>query len=454
MNTLTKTALASLLTLAWSAALPGLASGQDAPGLVRRPLSLEEAVEEALVGNPELSIAEARRDIAGGAGKEATAYLWPRLDAGAGYTHSVDPVFAFGTKLRQGTFTQEDLDLDALNNPDGIDDWSSFVSISWSLLDPTSWAGRASAKSQAEAAAWSAVRVREATVLMTRLHYYRALAASARLGSARSAVEAAEATLDLFSRRNERGLLTDADLLQAEAELAAAQAQQAEAERGKLDAQQDLGLHLGWSPDTLPVPTGGLPAPAAVRGREFDARERADVRARAAAVDAADAAKTQASLAYLPAVDLFGRFSTHAEDPFSIDGDNWTLGVALRWNLFSGFSRSASAEQVRLQRNIARTEYERTLRNAESELSRAERAVRSAERQIEAARAAEDAAERGRELMRRRFEEGLATAADLLQAEARATGMRERAINALATYHMAVAQLEFVRSQTESEDQR
>jgi outer membrane protein TolC len=55
--------------------------------------------------------------------------------------------------------------------------------------------------------------------------------------------------------------------------------------------------------------------------------------------------------------------------------------------------------------------------------------------------------------MRRRFEEGLATSADLLGAEARATEMRERAINALANYHMAVAQLEFVRSQTNSEDQ-
>ncbi len=53
--------------------------------------------------------------------------------------------------------------------------------------------------------------------------------------------------------------------------------------------------------------------------------------------------------------------------------------------------------------------------------------------------------------MRRRFEEGLATAADLLQAEARATGMRERAITALANYHVAVANLEFVTSQVNQE---
>jgi outer membrane protein TolC len=449
-----KSTLTSILALVWSAAGLAQTPGGGVSAPLTRQLSLEEALEEALAGNPELRVAGARRDLAGSAGRTAAAPLWPRLDAGAGYVRSVDPVFAFGTKLRQGRFTQEDLDLEALNSPDAIDDWSAFVSLSWGLLDPTVWAGRSSARSQAEAAVWSAVRTREATVLMTHLLFYRGLAAGARQESARSAVEAAEATLDLFRRRNERGLLTDADLFQAEAELAAALAQQAEAERARLDALQDLGSHLGWSPDTLPMPTGSLPSPEPPGERSFDPGWRADVRARAAAVDAADAAKTGATLAYLPAVDLFGRFGTHAQDPFSVDGDNWTVGVALRWNLFSGFGRSAGAEQARLQREIARTEYQSALRDARSELARAQRAVGSARQQYEATRAAEEAAERGRELMRRRFEEGLATAADLLDAVARATAMRERAINALANYHMAVAQLEFVRSQANSEDQR
>jgi outer membrane protein TolC len=449
-----KSAFASALVLTWSAAGPAQTPEGAVPDGPSRRLRLEDAVREALAGNPELRVAGARRDLAGSVGRGAVAPLWPRLDAGAGYMRSEDPVFAFGTKLRQGRFTQADLDLDALNNPDAIDDWSAFVSVSWSLLDPTIWAGRSSARSQAEAAAWSAVRMREATVLMTHLLFYRGLAAGARQESARVAVEAAEATLDLFRRRNERGLLTDADLYGAEAELAAALAGLAEAERARLDALQDLGRHLGWNPDTLPLPTGSLPSPTSPGERSFEPEWRADVRARAAAVDAADAAKTRATLAYLPALDLFGRFETHAQDPFSADGGDWTVGVALRWNLFSGFGRSAGAEQARLQGEIARTEYESALRDARSELAQAERAVRSARQQHEATRVGEAAAERSQELMRRRFEEGLTTAADLLSAEARATAMRERSINALANYHMAVAQLEFVRSQTNTEDRR
>ena len=105
--------------------------------------------------------------------------------------------------------------------------------------------------------------------------------------------------------------------------------------------------------------------------------------------------------------------------------------VVLRWQVFDGFGRSAALERANLQRRIARIEYEQALRDARSEIDQAERAVNSARGQVEATRTAANAAEAARELMRRRFDQGLSTAADLLQAEARATAMRDRAIGAL-----------------------
>jgi outer membrane protein TolC len=46
--------------------------------------------------------------------------------------------------------------------------------------------------------------------------------------------------------------------------------------------------------------------------------------------------------------------------------------------------------------------------------------------------------------MKRRFEEGLATPADLLQAETRRAQAESRAIDAMAAFRMAEAQLRFV----------
>ena len=58
--------------------------------------------------------------------------------------------------------------------------------------------------------------------------------------------------------------------------------------------------------------------------------------------------------------------------------------------------------------------------------------------------AAAAAAAEARRLVELRFQEGLATTVDLLQAEARLTGMRAGAVDALADYHLAVARLELV----------
>lgn len=416
-----------------------------------RDLSLDEAIEEALAGNSDLAIAEARREIAEKHSKSAAAPLWPQVMLGASYMRSVDPVFVFGTKLRQGTFGPEDLDFQTLNNPDAIDDWSARIGVRWSLLDPTIWAGRSSAKSNAEAAEWAAVRAREATALMTRMLYYRALTATAQQESAEAAAAAAQATLDSFRRRHERGLLTDADHLQAEAELAAARAAVAQAGRARLDALQDLGRHLGWDPGTLPRLTDALEAPGPIAESEFDPRERADVKAREAAAEAAARAKSRASYAWIPALDAFGEFATHSSEPLAFDADNWTVGLALRWTLFSGFARTSDIQRAQLERHVADIEYDQAVKDAQAELQQAERAVQATGEMVEATRTAFEAAESGRQLMRRRFDEGLATAADLLQAEARATAMRERSIIALAAYHIAVAQLEFVRSQVNKE---
>jgi outer membrane protein TolC len=446
MYTLMKYPMALLLTL--GVALPASAQSN---GIVLRQLSLDQAIEAALEGNSDLTIAEARRDVASAQGRTASSPLWPWFDIRAGYLRSTDPVAVFGTKLRQGTFGPADLDFEVLNNPDAISDWSTAIGARWSLLDPGAWAGRSTAKSQATAADWATVRTREATVLVTRTLYYRAQTATAQLEATSATVEAAEATLDAFGKRRERGLLTEADFLQAQAERAAARAEQVEAERIKLDALQDLARHLGWGPDTIPEPSDALALPSNLSQDEFDPSQRSDLKALAAAADAAGAAKTQASLGWIPAVDLFAQYAWHSQDPVSFERDNWTVGAMLRWTVFDGFARSADNQRASLHKRIADVEYEQALRDAEKELDQARRAVSSARMQVEATQAASEAADSGRELMRRRFDEGLATAADLLQAEARATAMRQRAIDALASYHMAAARLDFVRSQSNPE---
>jgi outer membrane protein TolC len=100
---------------------------------------------------------------------------------------------------------------------------------------------------------------------------------------------------------------------------------------------------------------------------------------------------------------------------------------------------------------MAETRYDATLRSARAEVLEASDAVDAALRAAGAAVVGDSAASLGRDLMRMRFDEGLATATDLLAADSRAALARSRAINSTAGYRMAEARLRFVTTQHTSE---
>lgn len=419
-----------------------------------RPVTLEQALATAREGNADLGSAVARERGARARSRAASSFLLPHVELESGFTRSVDPVFAFGTKLRQERFQEEDFSLDALNDPAALDAWTNTARVEWGIASPRAWAARDAAGNRAEAARWQTERSREATDFRTKVLYFLAVGADAGLQAATASEDAARATVDRFRRRADEGLLTEADLLQAEAELAAAKVDRSAAELERHDARLQLGLHLGWSPDTLPVPTDSLKTSSPPAPRRAATVGRADLRAREAAVEAAEARRQEAGLGYLPDLAAFAGYSVHGRDPFADDGTDWSVGVALRWTLFAGLRRPAEAEASSAALEGARLEYQQAVREARGELQQARRAVETAREGLEASRSAREAALAGRDLVRRRFEEGLATPSDLLQAEARAARMRSRAVEALAEYNIALARLAFVRAGSDREASR
>lgn len=411
-----------------------------------RPLGLEEAVREARRRNPDLRQAELDRESARAAARMAAAPLLPGIELDVGFQRSNDPVFAFGTKLRQQRFGAADLALDALNQPDPITDWSSGAGVRWSVLDPTAWSRRAEARHGSEAASWSAERARQGAELQARVLYWRSVGAAAGVQAAAAAEEAARATLGRFQRREDEGLLTRADVLRARAGLASAQADRAQAERMRDDVRARLGLALGWSPDTIPVPTDTLTAPTgegAPPAVAFDATGRADIRALSALADMRGAGEDEALAAFAPRVEAFAGYQRYADALLGNDGDAWSVGVMLRWTVFAGLSRPAAVSRARAEREAADLRLARSVREARSQVASARRAVRASLRAVTATRSAEEAALEARDLMRRRFEEGLAGPTDLLSAEAGASAARSRAVHALAGYHEALARWRF-----------
>ena len=89
------------------------------------PLRLAEAVKMTLAHNPmhKAALADTKATLA--VVREAQAPMLPRITFAENFTGGNDPVFVFGTKLRQQEFTARDFALNELNRPTPIGNYAS-----------------------------------------------------------------------------------------------------------------------------------------------------------------------------------------------------------------------------------------------------------------------------------------------------------------------------------------
>ncbi|MGA3345723.1 MAG: TolC family protein, partial [Terracidiphilus sp.] len=99
------------------------------------PLTLRQAIDEALRQSPQAAIARADLSDAKAAAAMARTQLLPQLNFIEDISRGNDPVYAFGTRLRQRQFTQGDFALNALNLPQPIGNSSTRFSGSWIGFD-------------------------------------------------------------------------------------------------------------------------------------------------------------------------------------------------------------------------------------------------------------------------------------------------------------------------------
>jgi outer membrane protein TolC len=80
-------------------------------------LTLQQAVNIALEKNPLRKAAIADTKVASAGVRAARSFLMPHLNFSETATRGDDPVYVFGSKLRQQRFTSADFALNKLNSP-------------------------------------------------------------------------------------------------------------------------------------------------------------------------------------------------------------------------------------------------------------------------------------------------------------------------------------------------
>jgi outer membrane protein len=412
-------------------------------------LTLQQAVNIALEKNPlhKAAIADAKVTSAGV--REARSFLMPHLSFSETASRGNDPVYVFGTKLRQQRFTTADFALNKLNSPLPFGNFATRFGGSWNLFDSfASWHGINQAKQMNEAAGHQLDRMDQEIVFRVVGAYYDVLLAAKELEVAERSAKTAQSIMDLSQARFDSGLTVESDLLTAKVRMAARQQEVIRARNTQEVARAKLNTAMGMPLDSPFQLTGGLAErtlsiPAMQDVEKQALTNRPDLKRIASEEAAQRQSVSVAKSSFGPRVNAFA--SWEMDNPTFVaggGGNNWLGGIEVQYDIFQG-----GAKRAELSRQRALEEKVVAMKQAASDAVRLE--VRRAyyemdanRQQIEVARAAIAQAQESLRINQNRYDGGLTTITDLLGAEEAARRSQTDYWEAVHHFHTSYANLE------------
>jgi outer membrane protein len=413
------------------------------------PLTLQQAVRIALEKNPLRKAAIADTKASSADVREARSVLMPRVTFSETATRGNDPVYVFGSRLRQQRFTAEDFSLNKLNTPLPFGNFSTRFGGTWSLFDSfASWHGVTRAKQMNEAAGHQLDRTEQEIVFRVVNAYYGALLATKQLELAEQALQTSQSILDRSQSRFDSGLVVESDLLTAKVRMAARRQKLIRA-RNNLDlARAQLNTALGVSIDTSFQPTETLtestfPVPVLQDVEKLALTNRPDLKRIRSEESAQRESVAAAKSSFGPRVNAFAGWEM--DNPTFVGGgggNNWLGGVEMQIDLFQG-----GAKRAELARERALQEKVTAMKQVASdgirlEVRRAYYNLDSARQEVEVARAVIAQAQDSLHINQDRYDGGLTTVTDLLGAEEATRRSQTDYWEAVYRFHTSYASLE------------
>ena len=418
MKTLFKVAL-SIATL-WLTFASASAQQEVQPS----SLSLQQAVAIALEKNPLRKAAIADTKMASAGVRAARSFLMPHVSFSETATRGDDPVYVFGSELRQQRFTSADFALNKLNTPLPFGNFSTRFGGTWNLFDSfATWHGINQAKQMNQAVGHQLDRTDQEIVFRVVSSYYDVLLAARELEVAEQSAKTANSIMERSQARFDSGLTVESDLLTAKVRMAARQQEVIRARNTLEVVRAHLNTAMGMPIDspfqtTEALAEHTLPAPVLGEVEKQALANRPDLKRIASEEAAQRQSVSMAKSAFGPRVNAFAGWEM--DNPTLVaggGGNNWLGGIEVQFDIFQGGARRAELSRQRaLQEKVV------AMKQAAGDAVRLE--VRRAyyetdanRQQIEVARAAIAQAQESLRINQDRYDSGLTTITDLLGAE-------------------------------------
>ena len=430
MNNATRAATRTLACV-----LAGAALFVPRTGAAQERVTLDEAIQRALLRSPSLAQQQQSVDNAYLTKKTSWASFLPTLSAsGSGSLRSSNTLNTVTGLIESGS----------------SDSYSAGLSGSWTVLE----GGRRFYEYDAAQADVAAAEARYANqryqvTLQTQTAFFSALRAADLLEVARERVAQAQQNMEIVRRRTQLGEATISDSLRARLDLVNANQAVLEGETALRAARFTLGRQIGEGRPVEPARPSDLdPRGLSLSDGEIMTLSETMSPAVVAAAEASDAARASVSVAktaYFPSLRFSSGYGWNNQVA-SLSGGNtsWNMSLNLSYPLFNGFQRETSIDRAQYVQDVTFLLEEDARLAAREQADAALQNLRTAEQAILIAEDAAFVASEDLRVVRERYAVGAATILDVLVSQNAVTQADADVVTTRYDYILARAELEAI----------
>jgi outer membrane protein TolC len=407
-----------------------------------QPLTLEQALELARRNNNDLQVTLLQLGKSKLVLKEAQAALLPNVDLSASVTNSRD----VGSSLR---FDQAKQTNPLAGDAPSTTDFSGRAEVTYNLYTSgRRYAAIREAEERIRVQELEIERQSEEIRLNVAKAYYDLQQADEQVRISDSAVKNAEASLKDANALERAGVGTKFDVLRSQVNLANARQDftnaisQQEIARRRLAPLLNLPQSVTISAAD-PVKLAGLWQQSLEKSIVLAYQNRPELQQNLAERNINEARRKQAMASLGPQVSLVARYDVldQFDDNTSVS-DGYSIGVQARLNLYDGGAAKARASQAKSDIAIAETQFSERRNQIRFQVEQAYSTQKSSLENVQTSKVALEQAKESLRLARLRFQAGVGTQTDVINAENDLTRSEGNQIRAILDYNRALTELQ------------
>lgn len=412
-------------------------------------LKLQDALGFAFNQNHEIILASLEQESSAAKFHQTNAVFLPLVNLSYTAFTTNNPLNAFGFKLQQQSITQTDFDPRLLNNPSATQNFMAKAEVSQPLINLDMIYARKAAHEQIGIYSYKAKRTKEYVTFEVHKAYEQLQLTHDAVKVLTEALQTVNSIYTSTNQRFEKGFLQKSDVLQVQVQVNAMESKLAEAKSNVQNASDYLSLLMGVKIGKV-YSVDSIRKNNAVEINETQVPDsRADFKAMQSALKAQDQMLNSGRMAYLPKLNAFGNFQINDKSAFGFNSQSYLLGAQFSWNVFAGTATRNKVSEIKVERTKIERQLAYQKEQSQLELNKTNRLLKDASFAITQSETSVGHAEEALRILKNRFEQGLVTTNDLLQAQSMLSQQKLMRAQAIFQYNTTLSYLQFLTSTSE-----